>query len=143
MHLVLCTSTHSDVADFINHGMVKTTKTWISWEPNITFLQNKKFFNLYLRWHILRSYCFVVEVTFRYDTSVCWNTPYIFEIMLVTLFTNAKVDCIFVKMNCVKFEKRNKLKSLSRCLVEGWRRRTTNGNGKVKSWSHYWFLVSG
>ena len=119
MHLVLCTSTHSDVADFINHGMVKTTKTWISWEPNITFLRNKKFFNLYLRWHILRSYCFVVEVTFRYDTNVCWNTPYIFEIMLVTLFTNAKVDCIFVKMNCVKFEKRNKLK---RAWVDVWLR---------------------
>ena len=29
------------------------------------FLQNKFFFNLYLRWHVLRSYRFVAEVTFK------------------------------------------------------------------------------
>ena len=32
---------------------------------NITFLQNKKILNLGLRWHILRSYHFVAEVTFK------------------------------------------------------------------------------
>ena len=53
MYLVLCTNTDCDVTDSVNHGMVKYTKTWISWEHNI-------------RWHILRSYCFVVvEVTFK------------------------------------------------------------------------------
>ena len=43
--------------------MVKNTNTWISWERNIIFLSNKKILNLHLRWHILRSYRFVEEVT--------------------------------------------------------------------------------
>ena len=47
--------------------MVKNTKTWISWERNIIFLRNKKILNLCLRWHILRSYRFVAEVTFKSD----------------------------------------------------------------------------
>ena len=41
------------------------TKTWISREWNITFLQNKKILNMCLRWHILRGN-FVVEVTFSF-----------------------------------------------------------------------------
>ena len=45
--------------------MVKNTKAWISWEWNITFLWNKKILNLCFRWHILKSYCFVAEVTFK------------------------------------------------------------------------------
>ena len=53
MHLVSCTNTHHDVTDFVDLGMVKNTKTWISWERKITFLQNKKVLNLCLRWHIL------------------------------------------------------------------------------------------
>ena len=36
------TNTHHDVTDLVNHGMVWNTKTWISWEWNKTFLQNKK-----------------------------------------------------------------------------------------------------
>ena len=59
------TDTHHDVKDLVNHGMVKNTKTWITWEWNITFLQNKKIRNLCLRWHILRSYSFVGEVIFN------------------------------------------------------------------------------
>ena len=74
MHLVSCTNTHLKVTDLINHGMVKktwkiwiseNTKTWISWERNIIFLQNKKILNLCFRCHILRIYRFVVEVTFK------------------------------------------------------------------------------
>ena len=65
MHLVSCTNTHRDVTDLVNHRMVKNTKTWISWEQNITFLRNKKILNLCLRWHNLRSYRFVTEVAFR------------------------------------------------------------------------------
>ena len=65
MHLVSCTNTHRDVTDLVNHGMVKNTKTWISWERNIIFLRNKKIVNLCFRWHILRSYRFVMEVTFK------------------------------------------------------------------------------
>ena len=60
-----CTLSHCDVTDSVNHGVVKNTKTWISWEQNIIFLRNKKILNLCLRWHILRSYRFVAEVTFK------------------------------------------------------------------------------
>ena len=81
LHPVPCANTHHDVTDMLNHGMVENTKTWISWERNITFLQNKKILNLCLRWHILRSYCFVVEVTFKnilkivllLHENVSWN----------------------------------------------------------------------
>ena len=54
MHLVSCTNAHG-----------KNTKTWISWEPNITFLRNEQILSLCLRWHILNSYRFVAEVTFK------------------------------------------------------------------------------
>ena len=65
MYLVSCTNTHRDVIDSVNHGMVKNTKTWISWERNIIFLRNEKILNLCLTWHILGSYRFVAEVTFK------------------------------------------------------------------------------
>ena len=65
MHLVSCTNTHRDVTDLVNHGMIKNTKPWISWERNIIFLWNKKILNLCSRWHILRSHRFVAEVTFK------------------------------------------------------------------------------
>ena len=65
MHLLSCTNTHCDVTDLVNHRMVKNIKTWISWEQNIIFLQNKKILNLCFRWHILRSYRLVAEVTFK------------------------------------------------------------------------------
>ena len=65
MYPVSCTNTHHGITDLLNHE-IKNTKTWISWEWDITFLWNKKILNLYLRWHILRSYCFVAEVTCKY-----------------------------------------------------------------------------
>ena len=65
MHPASCTNIHHDVTDLVNHEIVKNTKTWISWEQNITFLQNKKIHNLCFRWHILRSYCYVTEETFK------------------------------------------------------------------------------
>ena len=67
MHPVSCTNIHHDVTDLVNHGKVENTKTWISWERYITFLWNKKLINLCLRRHILRSYRFEVEVTFKED----------------------------------------------------------------------------
>ena len=70
MHPVSCTNTHHDVTDLVNHGMVKNTKTWISWEQNITFLQNKKILNLCLTWHILRSFCFLAEVTYNTRSEI-------------------------------------------------------------------------
>ena len=69
MHLVSCTNTHHDVTDLLNHGIVKNTRTWISWERNITFLRKKETLNLCLRWHILRSYCFVAEVIFNFKRT--------------------------------------------------------------------------
>ena len=53
MHPVSCTNTHHDVTDLVNLGMVKNTKTWISWERNTTFPRNKKILNLRIRWCIL------------------------------------------------------------------------------------------
>ena len=67
MHLISCTNTHCDITHLVNHGMVKNTKTWISWEQNIISLWNKKILDLCFRWHILRSYCFVAEVTFNHN----------------------------------------------------------------------------
>ena len=64
-----CTLSHALVTDLVNHGMVKNTKTWISWEWNIS-LRNKKILNLCFRWHILRSYRFVAELTFK-QSSKC------------------------------------------------------------------------
>ena len=69
MYLFSCTNTHHDVTDSVNYGMVKNTKTWISWTRNIIFLRNQKILNLCLRWHILRSYRFVAEVTL--NTKQC------------------------------------------------------------------------
>ena len=75
---VLCTNTHHDVTDLVNCGMVKNTKTWISWERNLTSLRNKKILKLCLGWHILRSYHFVAEVSFKYKSHTDWkqNTWY-------------------------------------------------------------------
>ena len=74
MYLVSCTNTPCDITDLVNHGKVRNTKTWISCKPNIIFLQNKIILNLCLRWNILRSYHFVVEVTFKvYDITNCLN----------------------------------------------------------------------
>ena len=73
MHLVSCTNTHRDVTDSVNHGMVKNTKIWISWEENVIFLWNKKSLNLCFIWHILRSYRFVVEFT---EVQVYWRNSW-------------------------------------------------------------------
>ena len=50
MHLISCTNTHRDITDSVNHGTVKNTKN----------------LNLCFGWHILRSYRFVAEVTFKF-----------------------------------------------------------------------------
>ena len=41
--VTMSANTHHDVTDLVNHGMVKNTQTWISWEQNIIFVWNKKF----------------------------------------------------------------------------------------------------
>ena len=69
LYLVWWTNTHLDITDSVNHEMVQNTKTWITWEQNKIFLWNQKIINLWLRWHILRSYHFVAEVTFKLQIS--------------------------------------------------------------------------
>ena len=84
---VFRTYTHHDVTDLLYHGMAMNRKTWISWKQNITFLRNKKILNLYLRWHILRSYRFVAEVTCNKTLPQC-NIKVIFQSKnrLISLF---------------------------------------------------------
>ena len=79
LYLVSCTNnTHRDVTDFANHGMIENRKTWISWERNIILLCNKKNFNMCLKWHILKSYNFVVGVTFK-KIILAWITAKLLE----------------------------------------------------------------
>ena len=40
-------NTDHDVTDLGNHGIVKNTRTWISWEWNINFRRNKKILSQY------------------------------------------------------------------------------------------------
>ena len=84
MHPVSYASAHPDVTDLVNREMVKNTKSWISWEWNITFLWNKKILNLCLRGHILRSYLFVVEVIFRSERHNVFTE----EIIKIALISN-------------------------------------------------------
>ena len=65
MHPVSRTGTHYDVTDLVNCGMVKNTKLEYLENGTQLFYEIKKIINLYLRWHVLRSYCFVAEVTFK------------------------------------------------------------------------------
>ena len=64
------TNINHDVTYLVNLWMVKNAKTWISWERSIKFLRNKKILNLCLRWHILRNYRFVAEVTFNKNMPI-------------------------------------------------------------------------
>ena len=73
MYLISCTGTHRDVTDFVNLEMVKNIKTWISWEWTLTYLRNKKILILCVRWHILRSYHFEGEVTFKDFSKIFQN----------------------------------------------------------------------
>ena len=67
------TNAHCDVIDLVNHGMVKNTKAWISWERNIIFLQNKKTLILCFRWHILGSYRFAPDEVDCDESNTKWN----------------------------------------------------------------------
>jgi hypothetical protein len=53
----------------------------------------------------------------------CKNVLHVFEIMLITPFTNAKVERIFSKMNRIKSETRNIVEIAVRCLFKSWRGR--------------------
>ena len=95
MYLVSCFNIHRDVTDSVNHGMVKNTKTWISWERNIIFLRNKKDLNTCLSWHILRSYRFVAEVTFKVEQinhNDCYKAQRFLFLLLLKLILK-KFQC--------------------------------------------------
>ena len=95
MHPVSKTNTHHGVIiDLVNHGMFKNTNTWLSWEWYITFLWNKKILNLCLRWHILRNYHFLAEVTFKnWMQKNRWKTEAIKNrLLLLLLFTVYIID---------------------------------------------------
>ena len=66
------TDRKSDIKRWVPH--LKTEK--LEYLENKTiFLQNKKILNLCLRWHILRSCCFVVEVTFNIRSDLTIYLP--------------------------------------------------------------------
>ena len=69
MHRISCTNTHHDFTDLVNYEMVENTKTWISWERNITFPQNKKILNMCLKYDILRNYWFVVDIILKFSST--------------------------------------------------------------------------
>ena len=69
IHPILCTNSHHDFKDLVNHEMVKNAKTWICWERNITFPLNTNILNFCLKRHILRNYCFVVDVIFKFPSA--------------------------------------------------------------------------
>ena len=103
MHPITCINTHLNTMGFVNHGMVKYTKPWLSREHNITFLWNKKILNLWLRWHILRSYCFVFEATVNKSSDkysweavyLLWFSAGVFQ-RFCSLIQNNIVKCKFL-----------------------------------------------
>ena len=65
--------------DLINMGWLKIQN--IEYLENRTelFYKTKKIINLWLRWHILKSYCFVAEVTIFSPYLVFqWSVNYVF-----------------------------------------------------------------
>ena len=62
----LCTPLWTiDVTDVVNDRMVKNTKTSISSERNITFLQNKKILKGYLYYKMINSQNVLSEAQFK------------------------------------------------------------------------------
>ena len=54
-------------------GWLKREKLEYFENENLFFLRNEKLLNLCLRWHILRSYRFLAEVTFKNTLFMCKN----------------------------------------------------------------------
>ena len=63
MRPVSCTNTHHDVTIWQIMGWLKIQT--LEYLENGTFLRNKKVLKLCLRQHILRTYSFVMEVTYN------------------------------------------------------------------------------
>ena len=43
MHSVSCTNTHPDITDFVNQGIIKNTRTWISRQGKVPYYKIKRF----------------------------------------------------------------------------------------------------
>ena len=67
-----------------------------SWERNITFPWNKEIFNLCFRCHILRSYRFVVEVTFNVKCSFWQELPIKLETLFLAQFLYFFNNCCWI-----------------------------------------------
>ena len=59
------TNTYHDIKNLVNHGIVIKLKNLNILRTEHKFAMKQKKFNLCLRWHILRSYHSVAEVTFK------------------------------------------------------------------------------
>ena len=105
IHPVSYANTHHDFTDLVNHGMVKNTKTWIPWEWNISFLWNKKMLNLCHKCHILISYHFVPEVTFKNNQTVVVSPLTKLTVLVATLH---KFSSLFSSLNTMLFTTRRR-----------------------------------
>ena len=65
MYPVVCTNTHHHITDLVNHGWVKIQKVEYLENRTYFFCKLKKFLNCASDDTILRSYRFLVEVTFK------------------------------------------------------------------------------
>ena len=81
MHPVSCTDTHHNVTDFVSHGMVKNTKTWISWKRNIFSLRNKK--NSFLAYYNVGR---VTSSIFKLLFCVCLVSNYDLNLFILKPF---------------------------------------------------------
>ena len=103
MHPVSCTYTDHDVIDLLNPGIVKNAKTWISWEPNKTFLRNKKILYLCLNWHFKSTAGYkIVYFFYKNINTLCsikkLNELYVFKLEHVLGIRHALQRCAL--MSC-------------------------------------------
>ena len=100
MSHVPCPNIHHDITDLVNYRIIKNTKTWISWEWNITFLWNKKIICLCLGWYIFRSYHSVANVTRKcvsceFMSVAVWDQVYV-HFLTLDLISLILVPCVII-----------------------------------------------
>ena len=94
MHPLSCTNTDHDFTDLVNDRMVKKSKTWISWERNITFLRNKKIHKGYFCYKTITSQNLPFEVAvknFLFHRKIMFRSRYIqvFVSLTIAWFTKS------------------------------------------------------
>ena len=80
MHPVSSTNTHNDVTDLVNHGMVKNTKAWISWDRKklLPCVSDYTFWEIIILYQSLRNWqrrnvCRNLTQTGNLETKVLWT----------------------------------------------------------------------